>query len=154
MEMNYFSSPLGNTYWYGDALRPGERSWKYCNFTHILSHWIHSEHVWGWNLFARQKCFEYFTIIKISYLSSYLKTKTYCDHRKDKNTRVRVQKTKSDLPLIANKLCNVPSWKVKSLTDIQSGVWHCFFPPNLFFLSINVWKSGVLKRLNPCWLLL
>lgn len=26
--------PLGNTYWYADALRPGERFWKHCSFTH------------------------------------------------------------------------------------------------------------------------
>ena len=34
VEMDYFSPPLGNTYWYEDAQRPGKRFWKYGNFTH------------------------------------------------------------------------------------------------------------------------
>ena len=35
MEIDYFSPPLGNTHWYGDALRPSKGLWKYCNFTQL-----------------------------------------------------------------------------------------------------------------------
>lgn len=34
MEMDYFSPPLGNACWYGDALKPGQRFWKCCSFNH------------------------------------------------------------------------------------------------------------------------